>query len=102
MNAFFKKVFLAQPRPMSTERWCGKLWCLLGLAMVSAFVSRQLPPAYGGARQFGIILASMLLVAHLSRWHRWPRRITIPLRLFAIAWCISGVSYMWIVSLSGK
>jgi hypothetical protein len=101
MNTFLRRVAMADSRPMSAEHWRGWLLYILVLGAFSAFLSRHLPASYGIGRQFGLVLTSMLLFSHCSRWPHLPRSIMLPLRLLAIVLSVAGTAYMCAVTLDG-
>lgn len=85
MSAFFKKILFGETKPRGAWFRYGFLVLILGLFVFHALDSRS-------SRYYlaGFIVPSMLLINHLAFHFRWPTRITLLLRVVALAWVVFG------------
>ena len=88
MSAFLKKELLQEPSPRSAIFRYGFL------ALILALVADDL--YHPGSHYLrGLIIPAMLLLNHLAFQFRWPRAITISLRVIALAWVIVGSYFIF-------
>lgn len=93
-----RSIFVDPPAPRAAEFRYGFLALISALIAWSVYLFFTRSPAYRGDPYGNLILGVMLLLNHVSAHFRMPPRITVVVRVLAIAWLAFGLVYVFYLS----
>ena len=93
-----RRLFFDPPAPRAAEFRYGFLALTCALLAWSVYLFFTRSPAYRGDPYGTLIIGVMLLLNHVSANFRLPPRVTVVLRILAIAWLAFTLIYVFYLS----
>jgi hypothetical protein len=101
MKKYLEKPLTELPQESITDNNLiryGFLAIIVALFAASILLLITLPASYHSDRYSSLIIGLMLLLNHLAFQFRWPKAMTIVIRVIATLWVLFGFFYMFYLS----